>query len=166
MITPEYCQTMARYNAWQNDGLRKIIPALAQEELSKDRGAFWTSIMGTLNHALWGDMIWIARFDGGAATDVHLRDSADFTPTPAVWAAERFRMDARITLWAQSVAAIDLVGDLSWASAALGAEVTKPKGLCVMQMFNHQTHHRGQVHAMLTGLGLKLNDTDLPFMPE
>ncbi len=157
---------MARYNAWQNDGLRRMIADMDVDVLTKDRGAFFGSIMGTLNHALWGDMIWIARFDDGPATDVHLRDSADFTLTPAVWAADRFRMDARISLWAEKVNAIDLVGDLSWASAAADRQVTKSKALCVMQMFNHQTHHRGQVHAMLTALGLKPNDTDLPFMPE
>ena len=166
MITPQYCQTMARYNAWQNDGLRKIVAGMDKDTLNKDRGAFFGSIIGTLNHALWGDMIWISRFDGGASTDVHLRESAEFTPTAAVWAAERFRMDARITLWAQSVQAIDLTGDLSWASVAAERQVTKSKALCVMQMFNHQTHHRGQVHAMLTAIGIKPNDTDLPFMPE
>ena len=157
---------MARYNAWQNDGLREIIGGMDRETLTQDRGAFWGSIFGTLNHALWGDHIWISRFDGGEQTDVSLRDSPEFTPTPAVWAAERFRMDARITLWAQSVAAVDLVGDLTWYSGAMQKDMAKPMPICVVQMFNHQTHHRGQVHQMLTSLGLKPNDTDLPFMPE
>jgi len=75
-------------------------------------------------------------------------------------------MDARITLWAQSLDAVDLVGDMTWFSAVTGREFSKPLGLCVMQLFNHQTHHRGQVHAMLTAAGQKSNDTDLPFMPE
>ena len=166
MITPDYCRMMARYNAWQNDGLRKMIGEMDRGVLTEDRGAFWGSIFGTLNHALWGDQIWISRFDGGASTDVPLKESAEFMPTAAVWAAERFRMDARITLWAESVPAVDLVGELAWYSGAMGRDVTKPKPLCVVQMFNHQTHHRGQVHQMLTSLGLKPNDTDLPFMPE
>ncbi len=157
---------MARYNAWQNDGLRAMIGGMETSDLTEDRGAFWGSIMGTLNHALWGDHIWISRFDGGAQTDVDLSDSPAFTPTPAVWAAERFRMDARITLWAESISALDLVGETAWFSGAMGKEMSKPKALCVMQMFNHQTHHRGQVHQMLTSLGLRPNDTDLPFMPE
>lgn len=166
MITPAYCQTMARYNAWQNDGLRKMVGEMELDDLTKDRGAFFGSIFATLNHVLWGDAIWISRFDGGAGPDPSIKDSVECTPTPAVWAADRFRMDARITLWAQSVSAIDLVGDLSWYSGAAGREMTKSKALCVVQLFNHQTHHRGQVHAMLTSLGLKPNDTDLPFMPE
>ncbi len=157
---------MARYNAWQNDGLRKMVSEMPLEDLTKDRGAFFGSIFATLNHLLWGDTLWISRFDGGAGPAVPAVEHREITPTPAVWAAERFQMDARITLWAASVNAIDLVGDLTWFSDAAQREITKPKALCVMQLFNHQTHHRGQIHAMLTSLGLKPNDTDLPFMPE
>jgi uncharacterized damage-inducible protein DinB len=157
---------MARYNAWQNDGLREMIVTLDPVELRKKRGLFFGSIFGTLNHLLWGDTLWISRFDGGAGPDVPAEDHREMTPTPAAWAADRFRMDARITLWAQSVSAIDLTGDLSWYSGMAGREMSKPKALCVMQLFNHQTHHRGQVHAALTAMGLHPNDTDLPFMPE
>ena len=157
---------MARYNAWQNDGLRKMIPEMDVAELTKDRGAFFGSIFATLNHLLWGDTLWISRFDCGAGPSVAAKDHREMTPTPAAWAADRFRMDARISLWAQSVNAIDLVGDLTWYSGVADREMSTPKALCVMQLFNHQTHHRGQVHAMLTAAGQQPNDTDLPFMPE
>ncbi len=157
---------MARYNAWQNDGLREMIPGIDRDELYRDRGAFFGSIMGTLNHLLWADTLWISRFDGGAGPTVPAKEHFEMTPTPAVWAAERFRMDARIRLWAESVSAIDLVGDLTWQAAIDKREYSKPMGLCVVQLFNHQTHHRGQVHAMLTAMGLKPNDTDVPLMPE
>ncbi|PUB11306.1 DinB family protein [Yoonia sediminilitoris] len=166
MITPAYCKTMARYNAWQNDGLRKMIPEMDHAEVYQDRGAFFGSIMRTLNHLLWGDMLWMSRFDGGAAPDLSIEDSFEMAPTPAVWAADRFQMDARITLWAESIAAVDLVGDIAWYSGAMKRDMVRPKALCVMQLFNHQTHHRGQVHAMLTAAGQKPNDTDIPFMPE
>lgn len=166
MITPEYCRTMAAYNAWQNKGLMSIIQAMDEDDLRADRGAFFGSIWGTLNHLLWGDALWISRFDGGSGYDVTIPQSINLVPTPAVWATERFRIDGRITRWAGKVHALDLVGDLSWQSASLGRDFTKPKGLCVMQMFNHQTHHRGQIHAMLTSLGITPQDTDLPFMPE
>ena len=158
---------MARYNAWQNTGLRKMIPEMDHDDVYQDRGAFFGSIMRTLNHLLWGDMLWMSRFDGGQAPDITtIEDSFEMAPTPAVWAADRFRMDARITLWAQSLHAVDLVGDLSWYSGAMKKDMSKPIALCVMQLFNHQTHHRGQVHAMLTAAGQKPNDTDIPFMPE
>ena len=166
MITPAYCQTMARYNTWQNNGLRQMISDMPTADLTQDRGAFFGSIFGTLNHLLWGDAIWISRFDGGEGPDPAINKSVDFTPTPAVWAGDRFRMDGRIALWAQNLSALDLVGDVTWYSGAAGREMSRPKALCVMQLFNHQTHHRGQVHAMLTALGKHPTDTDLPFMPE
>lgn len=157
---------MARYNAWQNNGLRKMIEGIDAADLRKDRGLFFGSIFSTLNHLLWGDTLWISRFDGGPPPTVDAKDHLEMTPTPAVWSADRFRMDARITLWAEKVNAIDLVGDLTWYSGMAAREMSKPKALCVMQLFNHQTHHRGQVHAALTAMGLKPQDTDLPFMPQ
>ncbi|MEQ9176308.1 MAG: DinB family protein, partial [Alphaproteobacteria bacterium] len=63
MITPEYCRMMARYNAWQNRQLTESLDAQPLEVLTEDRGAFFGSILGTLNHLLWGDRMWMARFD-------------------------------------------------------------------------------------------------------
>jgi len=166
LITPTYCQTMARYNAWQNTGLRELLKDVPTADLTKDRGAFFGSVLGTLNHLLWADTIWMSRFDGGPSSDVPLKDSLTMTPTAAVWSADRFRMDGRISLWAKDLKAIDLVGDLSWYSGAMKRQMTRPKAICVMQLFNHQTHHRGQVHALLTQMGLKPQDTDIPFMPD
>ncbi|SMX30797.1 DinB family protein [Octadecabacter ascidiaceicola] len=166
MISPEYCQTMARYNQWQNNGLRDVVKSMNEDELRQDRGAFFGSILETLNHLLWGDTLWISRFDGGPSTEASIQESRAFTASGTEWAAERFRMDGRISEWARKLASIDLVGDLHWYSGALGRDMVKPKAICVMQLFNHQTHHRGQVHAMLTAAGHTLNDTDLPFIPE
>ena len=108
----------------------------------------------------------MSRFDGGSGTDLTIEESFDMAPTPAVWAGDRFRMDARISLWAQSVHAVDLTGDLEWYSYAAAKQMSKPKAICVMHLFNHQTHHRGQVHAMLTAAGHTPQATDLPFIPE
>ena len=166
MITPEYCREMARYNTWQNNGLRQLVSTMDKDALYQDRGAFFGSIMRTLNHLLWGDTLWMSRFDGGSGTDLTIEESFDMAPTPAVWAGERFRMDARISLWAESVHAVDLIGDLVWYSFAAAKQMSKPKAICVMHLFNHQTHHRGQVHAMLTAAGQKPQATDLPFIPE
>ena len=157
---------MARYNQWQNNGLREIIKAMSEDDLRKDRGAFFGSIFETLNHLLWGDTLWISRFDGGPGTEASIQESRNFTASGTDWGSERFRVDGRINEWARRVDAIDLVGDLHWYSGALGRDMVKPKAICAMQLFNHQTHHRGQVHAMLTAAGQKPNDTDLPFLPE
>ncbi len=165
MIAPEYCQMMARYNAWQNQWMYAACDDLGEAARIEDRGLFWGSIKGTLSHLYWGDLIWISRFDGGAGPEKGLLESMAAYDWPMLM-AERPQLDARIAAWAWSVAPAELEGDLTWMSAALGREFTKRKALCIVQLFNHQTHHRGQVHAALTALGVKTTDTDLPFMPD
>jgi len=166
VIDAGYCRVMARYNAWQNKGLRAIVDAMDEDALRRDRGAFFGSILGTLNHLLWGDLVWMARFAGGDAPPQAIADSPDMTATPVEWSTHRFRTDGRISLWADKLASVDLVGDLTWYSEAAKREVTQPMQTCIVHFFNHQTHHRGQVHAMLTAAGAKPGPTDLPFMPE
>ncbi|MEL6959148.1 MAG: DinB family protein [Pseudomonadota bacterium] len=166
MITPEYCVTMARYNAWQNKGLRTLVEAMGEDDLRKDRGAFFGSIFATLNHLLWGDMLWMSRFDGGEGPDGGIGDSVDLTPKAREWSRLRFLTDGRIREWALSLDAVDLVGDLSWYSGALQRDVKKPLAFCIAHFFNHQTHHRGQVHAMMTAAGQRPDDTDLFIMPD
>ena len=75
-------------------------------------------------------------------------------------------MDGRIRNWADRITADELSGQLAWYSNVLGRECETALSLCVVHMFNHQTHHRGQVHAMLTNSGQNPGDTDLFLMPE
>lgn len=165
MVTPEYVRLMAAYNRWQNDGLRRIVTAMDDGALRQDRGAFFGSILGTLNHLLWGDRMWLSRFAGTAAPKVALAQSPDLMPTAAEWAAQRVRTDGAILVWAQGLRAIDLAGELTWYSGVAKTEVTRPLAPLVVHFFNHQTHHRGQVHAMLTAAGERPGDTDLFLMP-
>jgi uncharacterized damage-inducible protein DinB len=165
MITPDYCRIMARYNAWQNQSIFHAANSLSEAAREEDRGAFFGSIRATLSHLMWGDLMWMARFDGGEGP------GGSITQSPAVfdWAAlrvERPKLDARIAGWSWMVTAEELAGELRWYSFAMGRDMAKPYALCVVHVFNHQTHHRGQVHAMLTAAGAKPDDTDLPFMPE
>ncbi|MCM2562481.1 damage-inducible protein DinB [Lutimaribacter sp. EGI FJ00015] len=166
MITPECVRRLAAYNAWQNRQLDAAMGKLDHAALLVDRGAFWGSILGTANHLLWGDATWMARFGVGAAPERPLADSAALFPTHPAWSAERFRLDGRITLWAEELRAVDLVGRLRWYSGAAGREIEKPVGEIVLHMFNHQTHHRGQIHAMLGAAGVTAPVSDLFLMPE
>lgn len=166
MITPDYCRTMARYNQWQNSAASELVAHMPAADLTEDRGAFFGSILGTLNHLLWADLMWMSRLDGGEAPARTLADSPTLAPDAREWARLRFLADGRIREWALGLDALDLVGTLRWYSGSLGAEVRKPLALCVMHMFNHQTHHRGQVHAMLTAAGQDPGPTDLFVMPE
>ena len=166
MITPGFVQTMARYNAWQNRSLYRAADGLDEAARRLDRGAFFGSIHGTLGHILWGDSIWMSRFDSWDAPAMGIPDSAAAYPDWDALKAARLDADARILDWAERVQPDSLTGDMTWVSGALGREITKPRALLVTHMFNHQTHHRGQVHAMLTAAGARPEATDLPFMPE
>ena len=167
MIDKGYVRSMARYNAWQNRQLTEALKDIGDAELRKDRGAFFGSIMGTLNHILWADTIWMSRFVPSMQKPAGgISESVDFTPTFAVWSADRFRMDGAIRMWADTMSSLDLKGQMSWFSGALGRDVRKSVETCVIHMFNRQAHHRGQVHAMMTAAGMDAPVSDLPFMPE
>jgi uncharacterized damage-inducible protein DinB len=79
--------------------------------------------------------------------------------------AARHVMDADLTVWAAALRDDDLRGDLTWYSTVAQREMRRPLMLCVAQMFNHQTHHRGQVTTLLTQLGQDVGSTDLPWAP-
>lgn len=166
MIGPGYCQTMARYNAWQNRQLEQMLSVFSADDLAADKGAFFGSILGTLNHILWGDRMWMSRFAGWEKPAQPGSASTEICPTIAVWSAERFRTDAKLILWADKLNAIDLAGDLVWVSGMTGQELRKPRAQCLAHMFNHQTHHRGQVHAMITASGHPAPVSDLAFLPD
>ena len=166
MIDRGYCQVMARYNVWQNNQLTEILKGLPAKELTRNVKAFFGSILGTLSHLYWGDHIWMSRFDGGSAPECGIDDSPRLFATLATWCAGRPRMDGRIRMWADRVDNAELAGDIIWYSNLSGKQVTRPMGRAVTHFFNHQTHHRGQVHAMLTAAGSPAPVSDLIFMPE
>lgn len=170
-VTPDYVRLMARYNAWQNSEIGKCyIETRPSDEQAwfAPRGAFWGSAFATLNHILWGDWVWMNRFEGKPAPDTPLSGSGavfDENEPGAYWEA-RQGVDRRILNWAAEVKPRDLEGMHNWYSQAEGREVSVPLGVCVLHMFNHQAHHRGQVHTLLTQAGLRGWTSDLVFMPE
>jgi len=170
MIGVGFVQTMARYNHWQNNNLLGAADVLDETELRRDRGAFFGSISGTFHHLLWGDRIWMSRFDGWDPPEAGIPESpglsGDWASYWASYRVAREKADAGIIAWADGLTDADLNGDVVWYSNGLQAEFERPKWLCVQGLFNHQTHHRGQVHAMLTAAGATPGDTDLFLMPE
>ena len=166
MIDRDYCVMMARYNAWQNNLLLDTLEAMDPDEITRDRPAFFDSILATLNHILWADATWMSRLSDDAPPEPSPTRGVDLTPTLAAWSAERFRVDGRIKIWAESVSNVTLRGDLTFHFAAIGKDVTRPYALCVSHLFNHQTHHRGQVHDMITSCGVDTPLSDLFFLPE
>lgn len=166
MITPGWCHTMARYNAWQNGNIIAACETITDAARREDRGAWFGSIHRTLSHLLWGDLTWMSRFDGGDRPAGGIADSPGLHPDWGPYLALRRATDGRILDWAARLEEGDIEGDLAWYSGAMGRDVTQPRAICIMQMFNHQTHHRGQVHAMLTAAGARPGDTDIFIMPD
>ena len=165
MITPGYVQRMARYNRWQNENLYGAVDQLSDEARRQDRGSFFESIHSTLSHILWADQIWMSRLSdweapAGTSREIPLYDDWEDLKS------RRFAADNVFLEWSDTLSQADVDGDLEWYSGTLKRGMTSPRGICIMQAFNHQTHHRGQVHAMLTAAGVMPDDTDIPFMPD
>lgn len=167
MIDPRYVRTMARYNSWQNAQLMPVLQAMPLEDLKRDRGGFFGGLLETANHLLWADMLWMSRFDPSVeAPEADLAGSPSIHPTASAWSAARFHLDGKIRFWADGLRALDLKQELTWFSSVANKTMTASLEMCIAHFFNHQTHHRGQLHAMLTAAGCKAPVSDLLLMPE
>lgn len=146
----EHFQMMARYNRLANERLYVSCARLPDAARKLPRKAFFASIHGTLNHLLVGDRIWMTRFEGGAAPstglDAILYD--DFTELCAARAAE----DARIERCAAGLDAKFLERAVPYINNE-AKEYSDPVRVLLAHFFNHQTHHRGQIHNMLSQAG-------------
>ena len=164
MIDPAYAQTLARYNRWQNESLYAAAASLTDAQRRQDRGAFFASIHATLNHILFGDAIWMSRFEGLARPE-GIFPGTDFCDDWEKLQQQRADLDGRIVAWADGLDIEALAEELAWVSGLQNARMSKPKWLAITHFFNHQAHHRGQVHVMLTAAGVDPGVTDLVFMP-
>lgn len=165
MISAEYCQLLARYNHWQNGSLIRAADGLSSDERWLDRGAFFKSIAATFNHLYWADALQLERIKGNERTHDTIKHSLTEPSDWQIFKTKRAERDNEITSWTAALRDTDLLGETTWYVPGGAVRVVKPKALCVVQLFNHQTHHRGQIHAMLTAAGAKPDPTDLPVMP-
>jgi uncharacterized damage-inducible protein DinB len=161
MISPQFAQMMARYNQWQNRSLYAAADGLSDAERRLDRGAFFKSIHATLNHILWADAVWMSRVAQAPRPDVAISESGRFLDAWDALKREREAMDERLIAWVNGLDDAWLAQDLCWVPATRPTEMTRPRWQVVAHMFNHQTHHRGQAHAMLTAAGARPEPTDL-----
>jgi uncharacterized damage-inducible protein DinB len=161
MITPAYVRTMAAYNSEMNRRLYEPASRLSDAARKADRGAFWGSLHRTLTHILYGDRAWMSRFASWEKPSVPLKESADWCDDFAELKAQRYDTDRRIEDWASGVDQAWLDQPLTWFSGAANREISMPRAMLVSHLFNHQTHHRGQAHALITAAGEKTEDTDL-----
>ncbi len=161
LVTPGYVRTMAAYNSEMNRRIYEAAGRLSDTERKREQGAFWGSIHGTLNHLLWADRIWMSRFDGWPPPDVPTKESAATIADFVTLKAEREAADAKIEAWAANVTEAWLAEDQVWFSGAAQRELRMKRHFLMMHFFNHQTHHRGQTHTMITAANERTGDTDL-----
>ena len=166
MIDRAYVQRMARYNRWQNQNLYGIADALPDEERRRERGAFFGSVHKTLSHLLWADRVWMSRFTDLPRPEAGIPESVSLYPDWDGLKRGRVSFDETMITWADRLDPAGLDANLTWFSGGVMREITKPRWVLVTHMFNHQTHHRGQVHCMLTQAGAKPHATDLSLLPE
>jgi uncharacterized damage-inducible protein DinB len=159
MITRPYIVSMARYNEWMNGKVYEAAGRLPAEEIARDRGAFFKSILGTLNHLRFADLIWMGRFKEGKPR------ISDPVADLASLRAARLELDREILEWAGTVGEEWLRLSFTFRTLKGDAEFTNPNWVLVTHMFNHQTHHRGQITTLLTQAGEDVGATDFSAMP-
>ena len=159
----EQVQVLAQYNAWMNGKLYAACATMSDEERKRDRGAFFHSIHGTLNHLLLADSVWMGRFDGKAfafrGLDQELYASFDELR------ASRTAMDERIERWAHGLTDAALGAKIEFTSAITKRTHSPTLWTVVLHFFNHQTHHRGQLTTLLSQAGVDYGITDLFLLP-
>ncbi len=148
----------ARYNSLANQSVYAAAATLSDPDRKRDRGAFFGSIHGTLNHIMVGDRVWFSRFEGGEVPRVTL--NAELYEDFADLQAARVQEDARIEGFVANLTVEDVERPLPYTNLA-GDPVSDPMSLILPHVFNHQTHHRGQVHDMLTQAGVDTPVSDM-----
>ncbi|WP_236012292.1 DinB family protein [Marinobacter mangrovi] len=161
---------MADYNAWMNGNLYRLAAGLDDGDRSRDLGAFFGSIEGTLNHILVADLMWANRFRVHPAR-YRCLDELDHLPTPTTLSETLYRSFAELH---QARDTMDrIIADLIEASDeqdyavplhyrnVKGEPLTRAFGPLLMHLFNHQTHHRGQATTLFHQLGVDVGVTDL-----
>jgi uncharacterized damage-inducible protein DinB len=163
MISVEYCQLLARYNRWMNERFYATVGEFSRDEREQDRGAFFGSMHRTLNHILWGDRIWLARFleqpyaVASPGTDMY----SDFSELTR----EREATDTVILAWAGQLTPAWLASTLEYRAVSDGRLRQLAAWVAATHLFQHATHHRGQLSTLIKQGGRNPGVTDLPWTP-
>lgn len=153
----------SRYNRWMNERLYEVCSRLSEDELRLDMKAFFRSIHGTLNHILLADKLWLGRLDGQPFT-VNSLDQVLYMEFPLL-AHARKQTDLDIEHLVRRLNLEDVDAPITYHSISENKQNTSTRGFALLHLFNHQTHHRGQITAMLAQLGHDYGTTDLMAMP-
>jgi uncharacterized damage-inducible protein DinB len=164
-MTPEVCRAFARYNRWMNGKVYAAAARLSEMERKRDRGAFFGSIHNVMNHILVADRIWLGRLAGRAPEPGFIGVDGIKTLDQEIASdfddlrRERDRTDAAIDAWAETLTSDNLAGTFRMGSKDGPRDL--PLWWAVTQLFNHQTHHRGQITDLLFQAGQDPGATDI-----
>jgi uncharacterized damage-inducible protein DinB len=161
---------LADYNRWMNEKVYAAAARLPATERTAARGAFFGSIFGTLNHLIVADLVWLRRFAQHPRAPALLEELAEWPVPKALGepvfadfealAAQRPRLDALISRWIEALSEADLAIPLEYRNMQ-GVPARRAFSSVLLHLFNHQTHHRGQVTTLLTQAGEDVGVTDL-----
>jgi uncharacterized damage-inducible protein DinB len=140
----------ANYNAWCNERLYDAATLLPDAAYRADRGAFFKSVHGTLNHLLVADRVWMKRFTGAGEQPPSL-DTILFEDFAALRAARRSQ-DVLINRYIEHLDDERLAANFRYTTVTNPRNIEQPLAPALDHFFNHQTHHRGQAHALLTSI--------------
>lgn len=163
MSREEPYRSLVRYNAWMNRKVYDACDTLPDAERKRERGAFFGSIHRTLNHILLVDLLWLDRFGG---RPMRFKDLGQ--EIHADWDAlkrERAEADAGLVAWVDGVPEGGWAGTFTYLDTE-GMTLSNPLWRIATQLFNHQTHHRGQVTTLLSQRGVDVGVTDFIRLPE
>jgi len=161
MTLAAHYRMFGHYNAWANHRLYDAAAGLSPEQYRADRGAFFKSVHGTFNHLLVTDRVWMQRLTGeGHAPD---RLDAILYETFDELRAARAVEDRRIVDFVEGLDEVRIAGTIKYRRVSSPEQFEQELAPALAHWFNHQTHHRGQVHALLTGLVGKAPELDLLF---
>ena len=163
MFPKNYYELMAEYNKWMHHKIYDICVRIPDAQRKNDMGAFFKSIHGTLNHIYFGDIAWLERLRDKKFTPREI--GADLFEDFEELRAAQEKMDVEILEWARSLSPEYLNSEYDYESNVSGFKRTLPIWVLATHMFNHQTHHRGQVTTLIKQLGTDPGITYIPWLP-
>ena len=153
---------LAQYNQWMNQKLYAACAELTEQDLHLDRKAFFASIYLTLNHIMYGDLAFLSRMTGDPDNVPDLGE--EFAESFSELRQKREILDQRIIDWVATLDNEFFDQTLTYKSKIDGKRRQAEQGILLTHMFNHQTHHRGQITTLLSQMEIDIGPTDIPFM--
>lgn len=174
MQLKDHVRLMAEYNQWMNAKLYEVCARLSLAELHENRGAYFGSVIGTLNHLVVADILWLQRIGRGLGDRPELGDVMQL-PTPEALNTTidsnlkqleglRKSLDESLLSFARTIEDVDLQKTIIYKNIK-GVESSRGVFTLLMHVFNHQTHHRGQMTTLLSQAGQDVGVTDLLALP-